>query len=184
MVGSSTGMAWYINWPERNKLKLVGGHGAEVTSMAFSADSAHLASASRDGSVVVWKLPAREQLVVFRDPRQPCTSVAFAPLSTARLTRGAGRGHLRKKKKKRSEGEVVDGSGALRGGHGEGVGVVCDGLGVDVAEVPHLVAGYGDGTLRVFDAMEAKVLKKMQPHSRQVRAVAYSQNGKEPLRSS
>ena len=158
MVGSSSGLAWYINWPERNKLKLVGGHSAEVTTTAFSTDSTHFASASRDGTVVVWNTLSKEQLVVFRDPRQSCTSVAFAPPSGA--TRGGKEG---KRKKRRGE----DGKEALRDGWGRAEG----------GEVPYVVAGYGDGNLRVFDVMEARVVKKMQPHDKEVRAVTYSQDG-------
>lgn len=43
----------------------------------------------------------------------------------------------------------------------------------------HLVAGYSDGTLRVFDVGKVQMVQKMHPHASPVKAVAYSVNGKE-----
>ena len=43
----------------------------------------------------------------------------------------------------------------------------------------HLVAGYSDGTLRVFDVGKVQMVRKMHPHASPVKAVAYSVNGKE-----
>jgi len=43
---------------------------------------------------------------------------------------------------------------------------------------PHLVAGYSDGTLRVFDMGKVQMVRKMQPHAAPIRAVTYSANGK------
>ena len=44
-------------------------------------------------------------------------------------------------------------------------------------EIPNLVAGYSDGTVRIFDVPGVKMLRKMQPHSDEVRAVMYSFDG-------
>jgi len=43
----------------------------------------------------------------------------------------------------------------------------------------HLVAGYSDGTLRVFDMGKVQMVRKMHPHASPVKAVAYSVDGKE-----
>ena len=41
-----------------------------------------------------------------------------------------------------------------------------------------IVAGYSDGTVRVFDATGVKMVRKMQPHATAVKAVMYSFDGK------
>lgn len=43
---------------------------------------------------------------------------------------------------------------------------------------PSVVAGYSDGMLRVFDLESLKMSRKMKPHLENVRAVAYSEDGK------
>ena len=124
-----------------------------ITAICFSADSFHLASASLDGSLAVWDVETREQLVVFQAPHKACSCVAFAPQS------GHGRGvgvEVRQKKMKKKEA-------------GRGAGGKC--------VVPYVVAGYGDGTLRMFDVTGAKFVKKMQPHAEEVTSVSYSQDG-------
>ena len=139
-MGSSSGVAWYINWKELNKLKLIGGHGNEITSVAFSSDSSLLASSSLDGSFSVLRLETREQLVLFQAPKKACFSVAFAPMSGSKETK-------------------------------EGTGVQRSSMCPDVA------AGYSDGTVRIFDIGEGRMIKKMQPHAKPVRAVAYTIDG-------
>ena len=52
------------------------------------------------------------------------------------------------------------------------------------SSLPHLVAGYSDGTLRVFDMEKVQMVRKMQPHAATVRAVAYSADGKRLLDNS
>ena len=49
---------------------------------------------------------------------------------------------------------------------------------------PSVVAGYGDGTLRVFDLEAVKMRRKMKPHSEAVQVIAYSIDGKNYLRIS
>lgn len=43
-----------------------------------------------------------------------------------------------------------------------------------VTIIPDIVAGYSDGTVRIFDATGVKMVRKMQPHAATVRAVMYS----------
>ncbi len=42
--------------------------------------------------------------------------------------------------------------------------------------VPHpgVVAGYSDGTVRMFDVNQGRMVRKMQPHAESVKAVVYS----------
>ena len=46
-----------------------------------------------------------------------------------------------------------------------------------------VVAGYSDGTVRIFDATGVKMVRKMQPHATTVKAVIYSFDGKLPFKS-
>ena len=46
------------------------------------------------------------------------------------------------------------------------------------SEIPNVVAGYSDGTVRIFDVAGVKMLRKMQPHADAVKAVLYSFDGK------
>ena len=46
------------------------------------------------------------------------------------------------------------------------------------ATIPDVVAGYSDGTVRIFDTTGVKMVRKMQPHAATVKAVMYSFDGK------
>ena len=47
----------------------------------------------------------------------------------------------------------------------------------DSPAVPTLVAGYGDGTVRVFDVNTVEMQFKLHPHSVSVTAIAFSADG-------
>ena len=153
VVGSSSGIAWFINLPEQSKLKLVGGHNAKITAISFSADSSHIASASADGSLVVWDLATREQLVVFQVPHKVCSCVTFAP-----SRRGKEQDNVKNFKNSKM---AIKG---CRKGRRERIPL-------------YIMAGYSDGMLRVFDMARATLVKKMQPYTDEVRALSYSQDG-------
>ncbi len=124
--------------------------------VAFSPDSALLASASVDGSLAVWRVQTREQLVLFHAPNKACCCVAFSPVVEATPPNG----HCPTKRKPggadeaKSEGEWL------------------------TPPLPAVVAGYADGTVRVFDVGKGRMVKKMQPHAQPVRAVAYFNDGR------
>ena len=154
VVGSTSGAAWYVNWAEQSKLKLIGGHSGKVGGVAFSADSALFASCSLDGSVAVWKPDTREQLVLFQAPGKSCCCVTFAPLLPPPPFAAE-----RKADKK---------GGGERGGSFPPP---------PSQQLPALMAGYSDGTVRVFDVSKGKIVRKVQPHAEPVRAVAYFHDG-------
>ena len=47
-----------------------------------------------------------------------------------------------------------------------------------VSKLPHLAAGYGDGTVRMFDLNKVEMLLKMHPHAASVTAISFSSDGK------
>ena len=49
---------------------------------------------------------------------------------------------------------------------------------MDVAVLPNIVAGYGDGTVRMFDLNKVEMVLKMQPHAASVSAIGFSADGK------
>ena len=147
MVGCSSGAAWYINWSEQSKLKLIGGHSKQISAISFSTINPTLfASSALDGSLAVWNRDTREQLVLFQAPHKACCSVTFAPTAPQSVRIDAG-------------------------GVEEGVAPAPPPL-------PALVAGYSDGTLRVFDVGEGgRMVRKIQPHAQPVSAVSYFNDG-------
>ena len=44
--------------------------------------------------------------------------------------------------------------------------------------LPNIVAGYGDGTVRMFDLNKVEMVLKMQPHASKVTAICFSADGK------
>lgn len=44
--------------------------------------------------------------------------------------------------------------------------------------LPFVVAGYGDGTVRMFDINKEEMVLKMHPHAVSVTAISFSSDGK------
>ena len=55
------------------------GHGGWVTGLALSADGRRLASAANDGTLKLWNLALRKEVLTFPTQVSPYTKVAFAP---------------------------------------------------------------------------------------------------------
>jgi WD40 repeat protein len=53
-------------------------HRSAVSALAFSPDSATLATASRDGAIKLWHIPTGQELFELRGPGGTCPSLAFA----------------------------------------------------------------------------------------------------------
>ena len=153
MVGTSSGSVWYINWSDLSKVKLVSGHSGEICGIAFAKDGTHFATCSIDGLLAVWSVDSMEQIVAFQATKKSCTCLAFAP-QQARPGIGDN---------EQEQGQLSPSSAAL--------------YHMDV------VAGYSNGTVRIFDATGVKMVRKMQPHAATVKAVMYSFDGELPFKS-
>lgn len=51
-------------------------------------------------------------------------------------------------------------------------------VGETVIRPSHCVAGYSDGTIRIFDLGKVEMIMKMQPHAASVTAISFSARGK------
>ena len=47
----------------------------------------------------------------------------------------------------------------------------------DTKLLPHIAAGYGDGTVRMFDLNAVEMVLKMHPHAMAVTAITFSSDG-------
>jgi WD40 repeat protein len=148
VVGTSSGSVLYISWSDLSKVKLISGHSGEICGIAFTKDGTHFATCSVDGLLAVWSVETMEQTVAFQAPKKSCTCLAFAPQQA--------RGCIGDNEQER--GQLSPSSGST-----------C---------IPDIVAGYSDGTVRIFDATGVKMVRKMQPHATTVKAVMYSFDGK------
>ena len=48
-------------------------------------------------------------------------------------------------------------------------------------KMPNIVAGYGDGTIRMFDLDKVEMVLKLQPHASAVKAISFSSDGESVL---
>ncbi|KAL8597433.1 hypothetical protein ACOMHN_050931 [Nucella lapillus] len=106
-----------------------------------------MATSSTDGSVRVWVLRNKEQALQFQVKGQACNCVAFAP-------------------------EAVEAPGAVVGDNSRD-----EDDSEESQAIPSLTAGYGDGTVRMFDVNTVEMRLKLHPHSAAVTAIAFSADG-------
>ncbi|KAK7003519.1 WD repeat-containing protein 90 [Biomphalaria glabrata] len=78
IVGTSSGTLWYINWTERTSIILVSGHKNKINSVIFVPNNL-MVSGGDDGSVRVWSLKNREQVLQFKVMNQSSTCLASGP---------------------------------------------------------------------------------------------------------
>lgn len=79
-VASSVGIWLYdANDPNATEPRLLQGHTAAVSSIAFSSDGLRMVSASRDGTVRVWDATTGDLLFIFADDIFGVNSAAFSP---------------------------------------------------------------------------------------------------------
>ena len=84
VVATASATIWYVDIPKRQTIRLVNSHTEQVTDLAFSRDEKFLASGSADGTVRVWSVVGKEQVMQFQLAGQSvnpvtCTCVDFSP---------------------------------------------------------------------------------------------------------
>ena len=69
-MGTDNGSVWYVNWQEHSSIRLVTSSPASINAVEFDADSKKFVTCADDGSLRVWLLEDREQILQFHVPEQ------------------------------------------------------------------------------------------------------------------
>jgi WD40 repeat protein len=143
-------------------LQTLEGHSNYVTSVAFSHDSARLASASYDHTVKIWDASSGACLQTLEGHSSTVSSVAFSH-DSARLA-SASDDHTVK---------IWDASSSacLQTLEGHSSWVTSVAFSHDSAR---LASGSGDHTVKIWDASSGACLQTLEGHSNRVRSVAFS----------
>ncbi|XP_065066075.1 WD repeat-containing protein 90-like [Rhopilema esculentum] len=153
VVGTNGGTLWYISWEERTSIRLVSGHTDQVNGLIFGGhDDDYMVSCASDGSLRLWNTDSYEQTLQFLVLNQHCNAVAFRPVPQPTplhtLTQD-GRHETTIRPKLATK-----------------------------SRPSQCVAGYSDGTVRMFDLGLAEMVLKLQPHPVKVNAISFSQDGR------
>jgi len=153
VVGTNSGTIWYINWDERSSIRLISGHKDQVNDLIFGgSNQCFMASCANDGSVRLWNTDSYEQTLQFLVLQQRCNCISFRPLpqsSPLHTFTQDGR-H-----------ETIIHSTATK-----------------AVRPSQCVAGYSDGTVRMFDLGLVEMILKLHPHAVSVTAIAFSFDGR------
>ena len=72
IVGTDCGTVWYVNWPEHSCVRLVSTNPTDITSIQFSDDGSKFVTCAEDGSLRLWTVDDREQVLQFQVLEQVC----------------------------------------------------------------------------------------------------------------
>ncbi|CAH3162897.1 unnamed protein product [Porites lobata] len=155
IIGTSSGTLWYVNWEERTSIRLVSGHAKQISDLVFSGpDDQYFATSSADGVLHLWSKDGLEHLQ-FQVLEQTCNCVSFCPVPAATPTKSIT-----------NEGQTV-------------ATVHPQPSPAETAIQPsHCVAGYSDGTIRIFDLGKVEMIMKMQPHGASITTISFSADGR------
>jgi len=64
-VGTDAGTLWYVNWPEHSSVRLISTNPSTINAIEFS-DTGKFVSCADDGSLRLWCLEEREQVLQFQ----------------------------------------------------------------------------------------------------------------------
>ncbi len=161
------GFAWYYVWrlchAERRTLN---GHTDEVLAVAYSLDGTQLATASKEGLVILWDAASGRERAKLREHRGEVNGVAFSPDGKTLATAGDD-------ETVRLWDTATGESKAILKGHRGDVMVVAfspDGT--------TLASGGEDGTVRLWNPVTGKEQLILKAHDRTVWALAFTPDGR------
>ncbi|KAF2193890.1 WD40 repeat-like protein [Zopfia rhizophila CBS 207.26] len=143
-------------------LQTLEGHSRSVRSVAFSHDSARLASASDDGTVKIWDASSGECVQTLKGHSRSVRSVAFS-YDSARLASASDDGTV--KIWDASSGECVQ---TLKG---HNLSVLSVAFSYDSAR---LASASADSTVKIWDASSGERVQTLKGHGGRVYSVAFS----------
>jgi WD40 repeat protein len=180
---------------ERAKIELIPDlpHTQMVSTVAFSSDGARMLSGSQDGTVKLWDTASGRLIRTFEHESE-VNSVAISPDGAFVVSGGQARSSDKNGLKlwDAASGRLIR---TLNASASSLAGATVDSLAF-LPDSPRLIAGYGDGTMRLWDPATGDVLQVYarcpgagnlrcpEGHADTVRSVALSKDGKRLLSSS
>lgn len=141
-------------------------HADWIFGVAFSPDSKHLLTASRDKTAKVWDLAAKESVLTFPDHQNTVYGVAVKSDGKTGISVGEDN-------QLRFWNAATDGKQTRNvGGHGKGVFRI-----VKHPQKPILVTCSADQTVRVWDADKGQPQRTLSGHTDWIYALAISSDG-------
>jgi WD40 repeat protein len=148
------------------QVKIFSGHKNTVVGVSFSNDGKYIATASEDGTSMVWDVSTGQPLSTFSGHQGKVYSASFSPDGVSVVT---GAKDATAKIWNVASGQLIE----SLSGHG--------GIVYSAAFSPngkYVVTGSSDATAKVWEVSTGKQLKSLIGHSKGVHDVSYSSDGK------
>ena len=196
---------WQVESGE--KIAVLQGHSAHVTSCIFSPDGTRIVSGSTDGTLRLWNGETGEEIAVLRGHSRPVRTCAFSPDGT-RIVSGSNDRTLRLWNGETGEDIAVlrghfrpvrtctfspDGTRIISGSNDRTLRLWSGETGEEIAlsrghtqrvgicayspDGMRIVSGSDDGTLRLWDGESADTIAVLHGHSAAVSTLAFSPDG-------